>query len=419
MSHLLSQQTVLEPIVTLTLHPQNPRQGDIGAIGTSINRLGFYGGIVCQRSTRHILVGNHRWQAAMNEGLTHVPVFWVDVDDEHALRILLADNRTSELASYDDNTLIELLKDLADTPLGFEGTGWDGDALDELMNIYAESQPAPEPEVQHLPPVEQADPDDAPAPVQKEAITKPGDVWILGSHRLVCGDATSVTDLEKLMQGELADMLFTDPPYGVSAKGGRDTTLASHGLRRIANDDLRGEDLYAFLLDAFATMPLREGASFYVCYDHKTQIEFGTAIRDASWTRKFTIVWNKNVFGLGNKGYRPKFELIAFGHAGGSDYDWHGGNDQADVWDIPRPNRNDIGGEHPTPKPVALIERALNNSSVPGAIVLDCFGGSGSTLIAAQSTGRNARLMEIDPVYCDLIVARWEKFTGAKAVLGK
>ena len=240
-----------------------------------------------------------------------------------------------------------------------------------------------------------------------------GDTWILGNHRLRCGDSTSITDVEALMDGEKADMVFTDPPYGVSAVGGRTQTAKTKKIKRIKNDNLREEYLVEFISIALSLLPLRNNASFYVCYDHKTQYEFTGVLRNLGWKQKNTIVWNKNVFGLGVKGYRPKYELIAFGHLGDS-YDWHGGHDQADVWDINRPTERI--GNHPTPKPVKLVETAVTNSSKNDNLVIDPFGGSGSTLIACEKTGRKARLMELDPDYCDVIVTRWQNFTGKKAV---
>jgi DNA modification methylase len=258
-----------------------------------------------------------------------------------------------------------------------------------------------------------ADPEAVPEP-PKEARTKRGDLYRLGDHYLICGDATNEADLDRLCNGEVIDLVFTDPPYGVSATGGR----RQMGLKPILNDDLRGNELAGFIVEALANCNrvLKAGGSAYVCYDQKTQVEFGTAIRTIPWKQRSTIVWNKNLFGLSGKGYRPKFELIAFCHSGDG-YDWFGDQAQADVWDIARPNAQDRPGNHPTPKPVDLVERALVNSSQERMLVLDVFAGSGSTLIACEKTGRFGRAIELDPVYCDVIVERWEKFTGRKAEL--
>lgn len=245
--------------------------------------------------------------------------------------------------------------------------------------------------------------------------TKPGQVYLLGQHLLMCGDSANPEHVKRLTLGGQVDMVFTDPPYGVSAGGGRSQTVEAKGIQPIENDDLRGLALYEFLRKCLALAPLRENGSFYVCYDQKSQAEFSQALQAIGWRQRNTIVWNKNNFGLSaHKGYRPKHEFIAFGHTGES-YDWHGGNDQADVWDIPRP-RERIGN-HPTPKPVELVQRAINNSSRPGEKVLDLFAGVGSTIIAAEMLGRRCFAMEISPAYCDAVVERWEKFTGKKAIL--
>lgn len=250
--------------------------------------------------------------------------------------------------------------------------------------------------------------------VPAEPKTKPGDVYQLGHHRLMCGDSSKPEDVSKLVAGAVIDLLFTDPPYGVSAGGARTQTIQELGIQPIENDDLRGETLERFLLDCLRNAPLRPCGSFYICYDQKTQLEFCKVIRELGWAHRNTIVWNKNFFGLsGHKGYRPKYELLAFGFAG-DDYEWHGDNSQADVWDIAR--AQDRPGNHPTPKPVALAERAIQNSTASGANVLDLFAGVGSTLIACEATSRKCFAMELQPAYCDVIVERWEKLTGQTAM---
>jgi site-specific DNA-methyltransferase (adenine-specific) len=234
-----------------------------------------------------------------------------------------------------------------------------------------------------------------------------GDLFEIGEHRLLCGDSTDSDAVAKLMNGQKADMVFTDPPYGVSASGGRSQTVERDNITKIANDDLRGGELQQFISDALSIMPIKESGSFYVCYDQKTQVEFISAIKENNWNFKRTLIWNKNVFGLsGKKGYRPKYELIAFGCIG-EDYKWFGDNAQADVIDVARPRERE--GNHPTPKPIELIEIALKNSSEEGNLITDSFLGSGSTMVASHQLKRKCYGMELDPKYCQVIIDRMRK----------
>jgi DNA modification methylase len=234
-----------------------------------------------------------------------------------------------------------------------------------------------------------------------------GDLFEIGEHRLLCGDSTDSDAVARLMNGSKADMVFTDPPYGVSASGGRSQTVERDNISKIANDDLRGDELKQFISDALSIIPLKETASFYVCYDQKTQVEFISAIKQNEWNFKRTLIWNKNVFGLsGKKGYRPKYELIAFGCIG-EDYNWYGDNAQADVIDVARPKERE--GNHPTPKPIELIKIALKNSSKQNNLIIDCFLGSGSTMVASHQLKRKCYGMELDPKYCQVIIDRMIK----------
>lgn len=234
-----------------------------------------------------------------------------------------------------------------------------------------------------------------------------GDLIEIGEHRLLCGDSTDAEQVAKLMNGEKADMVFTDPPYGVSASGGRSQVVERDNITKIQNDDLRGNKLQQFISEALSIMPIKKSASFYVCYDQKTQVEFISAIKDNNWNFKRTLIWNKNVFGLsGKKGYRPKYELIAFGCIG-EDYKWFGNNAQADVIDVARPRER--AGNHPTPKPIELIEIVLKNSSEINNIITDSFLGSGSTMVASHQLKRKCYGMELDPKYCQVIIDRMIK----------
>jgi len=232
---------------------------------------------------------------------------------------------------------------------------------------------------------------------------------VLGNHRLMCGDSTSVHAFSHLMAGTSGDMVFTDPPYGMSYDGGRGTK--KFGV--IVNDDAQGADLIALVRDALASAmaSCKSGVSAYVCFPWRTYSEFERGLIEAGFKVSACIVWDKMSFGLGHQNYRPQHEFIFYSNGGS----WYGDRSQSDVWSCKRDNR--CSYVHPTQKPVELIERAIGNSSKGGDVVIDCFGGSGSTMIACEKTGRHARLMELDPRYVDVIVRRWQEFTGKQAHL--
>lgn len=254
----------------------------------------------------------------------------------------------------------------------------------------------------------ETDPDAVPE-TSEEPKSKRGEVYQLGKHRLMCGDSTSADDVALLMNGEKADMVFTDPPYGVSANGGRGDTKRKLNMRDIENDDLRGDNLFDFLFSALNIMPSKSGASIYVCYPWATQEEFTKAIKKCGYNILNCIIWRKNVFGLnGFRGYRPQYEMIYF--CCKDDYAWYGDLAQSNVWDFNREIKRSEQGNHPTPKPIDLIIKAIKNSSKNEDIVFDNFGGSGSTLIACEQTSRQCRMMELDEHYCDVIRKRWAEF---------
>ena len=354
----------------------------------SLEKFGLVDPIIINAD--NTVVGGHQRLKIMRElGAELVPVVRVNLskEDEKELNIRLNKNTGEfDLDVLANNFDIDELKDwgFKDIELGFN--------IDKIVEGDIEDD--------HIPEV-------------KESRVKLGDVWQLGKHRIMCGDSTKESDVNKLMNGDKADMVFTDPPYGVSASGGRSQTVKRDNIKKIVNDDLRNEDLIQFISKAISLIPLKEKACFYICYDQKTQAEFITSIKENKLNFIRTLVWNKNVFGLsGKKGYRPKYELIAFGSLG-KDYNWRGDNSQADVIDVARPNKR--YGNHPTPKPIQLIEIAIKNSSTKNDIIMDSFLGSGSTLIACEKTNRVCYGMELDTKYCDVIIERWEQFTKQKA----
>lgn len=383
---------------TLEPHPRNVNEGDIGAITESMDELGFYGAVIAQRTTRRILAGKHRWMTAQLRGMEQVPVLWVDVDDEEALRIMLSDNRTARLGRDDPEALATLLGELTDSERALAGTGFDGDDLDALLRDLDADNP-------------RAGNDDAPdLDTETPPITQPGDVWLLGAHRLVCGDARVA--LPAVMRDDLADIVWTDPPYGIGYTGVDTTPRAP-----MSGDDVAVDELLVPALEATDAV-MRHGAPFYVCAPPGPALEaFMRAVRER-WSLRQVLIWAKDRFVLGHSDYHVAHEPILYGYKPGAGRLGRGsegwfGDDAADtVFSVARPARSE---SHPTMKPIALIEPHLRNSSRSGAIVLDPFGGSGSTMVAAQATGRRARLVELDPAYCDVIVRRWEGLTGATA----
>lgn len=389
---IINQTTETTPIDAIRPHPRNPRQGDIGAIHHSIQNNGFYGTIIAQRSTGYILAGNHRWQAAQQTQATQVPVTWVDVDDDHALRILLADNRTNDLATYNDHALAEILEGLRNDTGTLDGTGYNDDDLDDLLADLNDNKPKDG----------LTDPDDVPE-TPEDPITKPGDLWVLGRHRLLCGDSTNIQHVERLMDGEKADMVFTDPPYSINYQSIRRTKSAKFAV--LKNDDKIISDW----------LPLANAFSSGFCFVWTT---WKVLDKWLAVTKDFApitnmVVWNKGGGGIGDlkKTYSTDHE-IALVFNRGADLT---GKRIGSVWDIGKDRATDY--VHPTQKPVALAEQALDTTTKRGSIVLDFFGGSGSTLIACEKTNRHCRMMEIDPIYCDVIIKRWEDFTGQTAQL--
>jgi len=329
--------TAMTPLASLRPHPRNPRRGDLEAIKQSLSHHGQYRPIVANGRTGEVLAGNHVFRAARELGWKQIDVSFVDVSEEEATRIVLVDNRTSDLAAYDDELLVELLSDLDD----LSGTGFDEQALDDLLDEVAP------------PPLEDDDVPSAP-PTPK---TRLGDLYALGEHRLRCGDATSEADLGRLMAGQSAKLLWTDPPYGVSYEGRTSARL------RLSND--REEDLDRLLNEAFARADevLYPGAPLYVLHPAGAlAATFSAAFLSPGWSLRQTLVWVKDALVLGHADYHFRHEPILYGYKPGDTKSgrgaagWHGDNSQSSVLEVPRPR---AAREHPTMKPPALVEIAL------------------------------------------------------------
>jgi 16S rRNA G966 N2-methylase RsmD len=382
---IINQRTELVPIDSVRPHEDNPNQGDIGAISESIDASGFFGHVLVQSNTGRILAGSHRHAAAKALGASEIPVTFVDVDDERARRIMLADNRTARLGADNPEKLAALLQELASTPEALAGTGYDGDALDELLADLGQM------------PQVQGDPDAVPAvPEDAEPVTKRGDIIRLGRHTLGCIDSTSLDEVRRLLGGVTPDMVWTDPPYGIGvADDGRIgiTNLAPRGAYR----PMLGDDSTATAVAAYrVTEQLGLHVAVWWGANH-----YASALPDsAGW-----IVWDKqndgNPFADGELAWTNEAgPLRLFRHQ------WQG---------MMRASERGEKRINPAQKPVAVAEWCYRQYGKEGDVVLDLFGGSGTALIAAERTGRTCYMAEMSERYCDLIIARWEAATGQQA----
>lgn len=386
------------PIDRLIPYARNPRKNDevVDKMAAAIQEFGFRIPIVA-RSDGAVVDGHLRLKAAQRLGLTEVPVALADDLSEAQIKAFrLLANRSASWAEWDDELLQLELEDLKDLGFDLAHTGFtDEELADFLEGGEAGSGNSDEDAVPE-------------APVTP--ITKPGDVYVLGNHRLLCGDSTVLSNVEMVLDGALADMVFTDPPYNVDYGNTAKDKMRGNN-RTIMNDNL-GEGFEAFLYDACVNMLAVCKGAIYVCMSSSELHTLQKAFVAAGGKWSTFVIWAKNTFTLGRSDYQRQYEPILYGWKQGTDHFWCGARDQGDVWFVNKPRVNDL---HPTMKPVELVERAIHNSSKNRDIVLDCFGGSGTTLIACEKAGRQARLIELDPKYCDVIVQRWEEFTGKTA----
>ncbi|EMJ4122004.1 site-specific DNA-methyltransferase [Pseudomonas aeruginosa] len=389
------------PTAKLLPYARNARthsDDQVAQIAASIAEFGFTNPILAG-SDGIIVAGHGRLAAAQKLGLEIVPVVVLDhLSPTQRRALVIADNRIAENAGWDDAMLRIELESLQLEGFDIDLTGFDADALAELL---AGDEPNNDGQTD----------EDAVPEVGETPISRSGDVWIMGQHRLLCGDSTVAESYDRLLQGEQADMVFTDPPYNVNyANSAKDKMRGKD--RAILNDNL-GDGFYDFLLAALMPTVAHSRGGIYVAMSSSELDVLQAAFRAAGGKWSTFIIWAKNTFTLGRADYQRQYEPILYGWPEGAQRHWCGDRDQGDVWAIKKPQKNDL---HPTMKPVELVERAIRNSSRPGNVVLDPFGGSGTTLIAAEKSGRVARLIELDPKYVDVIVRRWEDFTGQKAI---
>jgi len=389
------------PIERLLPYIRNARthsEAQIAQIAASIAEFGFTAPILAG-SDGVIVAGHGRLAAARKLGLASVPVVVLEhLTPTQRRALVIADNKIAENAGWDEELLRLELAELQEADFDLALTGFDAD---ELLEIMAGEETTTEGHTD----------EDAAPEVPVTPVSKPGDVWIMGKHRLLCGDATDPASYDTLLGTERVAMIFQDPPYNVDyANSPKDKLRGTH--RPILNDNL-GDGFQDFLLAAFKPALARCNGAVYVAMSSSELDTLQSAFRAAGGKWSTFIIWAKNTFTLGRSDYQRQYEPILYGWPEGATRHWCGDRDQGDVWHFNKPRVNDL---HPTMKPVELVERAIRNSSRPGDVVLDPFGGSGTTLIAAEKSGRQARLIELDPKYVDVIVRRWQEYAGSQAV---
>ena len=378
------ESRLLADIVPYAKNAKKHDKKQIDNVAESIKQYGFVQPIVIDRDGV-IVIGHCRALAAKKLGMKEVPCVLVDdLTPEQVNALRLVDNKSNE-SDWDYDLL-------ADEIPGLDLSAFDFDwGLPEITEEVIEDE-APEVD------------EDA------EPIAKLGDIWQLGRHRLMCGDSTSIEDVEKLMAGQLADMLLTDPPYNVAYEGKTKDRLT------IQNDSMDNDSFRQFLRDAFSSADavMKQGAVFYIWHADSEGYNFRGACFDIGWKVRQCLIWNKNSMVMGRQDYQWKHEPCLYGWKEGASHLWASDRKQTTVIDYQRPTKAEI---HPTMKPVGLFDYQIKNNTKGGDIVLDLFNGSGTTIMACEQNGRVERCMELDPRYVDACVKRWENFTGEKAVL--
>ena len=380
----------IDALIPYARNSRTHSDAQVAQIASSIKEFGFTNPVLID-GQGGIIAGHGRVLAARKLGMSEVPCIRLDHLTEAQKRAyVIADNRLALNSGWDTEMLKVEFADLQELGFDLELTGFDLDEIKELLAPVG---------TEGL-----TDPDDAP-PLPETPRTVPGDIWVMGRHRLLCGDSTSMDDLAKLCEGQLVDMWLTDPPYNVAYEGKTKDAL------KIKNDEMGDDQFRQFLRDAYtaADTVMKPGAVFYIWHADSEGYNFRGAAKDAGWTVRQCLIWKKSSMVMGRQDYHWKHEPCLYGWKEGASHLWAADRKQTTILEFEKPSRN---GEHPTMKPVALFEYQLLNNTKGGDQVLDSFGGSGTTLIAAEKNGRVARIMELDPKYCDVIVKRWQDFTG-------
>lgn len=373
-----------------------PEDEEYQKIKKSITEFGYVAPVIVN-SNMTVIGGHQRLKVLKELGYTEVECVVVDLDQEKEKALNIALNKIS--GDWDNDKLEELLAELKQTDIDMDITGFSFDEVDEILKDITGSKE------------DDFDLDQALDEIE-EPISKRGDVWILGKNRLMCGDSTQKEDVMHLMNSQEADMLLTDPPYNVDYEGKTSEAL------KIENDNMSETEFYNFLLDSFKNMfdSIKYGGSAYVFHADTEGLNFRNAFKSCGFKLAQCLVWVKNTFVMGRQDYQWRHEPILYGWKPGAGHYFVDNRKQSTVLEFDKPSRN---AEHPTMKPVDLLVYLIKNSSKENDLILDLFGGSGSTLIAAEQTQRRCYTMELAPKYCDVIIKRWENLTGEKAILEK
>jgi len=386
------EQVTIEKLIPYAKNSRTHSDAQVAQIAASIKEFGFVNPVLIDEQDG-IIAGHGRVMAARKLGIDEVPCIRLAHLTENQKRAyVIADNKLALNAGWDEEMLKLEIKDLEAGDFDISLLGFDAEELENIMDEPEKTEGLTED-------------DEVPEP-PAQPVTSLGDIWLLGKHRLMCGDSCSISDMERLCD-QSVDMWLTDPPYNVAYKGGTGLT--------IQNDDMGDKQFRQFLRDAYVTADLvmKPGAVFYIWHADSEGYNFRGAAQDAGWKVRQCLIWKKSSLVMGRQDYHWKHEPCLYGWKEGAGHLWAADRKQTTILEFDKPSRN---GEHPTMKPVALFEYQMLNNTKGGDIVLDSFGGSGTTMIAAEKNGRVARLMELDPKYCDVIIKRWQEFTGKKAV---
>ena len=391
------QKIKIDKLIPATYNPRKnlkPSDAEYVKIKNSIEKFGFVSPLVINKDMT-VIGGHQRLKVLKEMGIVEVECIIVDLDKTNEKALNIALNKIQ--GDWDEEKLEALLQELKLEDFDTNLTGFDFDEVDEILKDLNGSKE------------DDFDVDSAYEEIE-QPITKPGDVWILGKHRLMCGDSAQKEDVMRLMNNQDADMLLTDPPYNVDYVGKTSEAL------KIKNDNMSDNQFYEFLKKVFENMysVTKEGASIYVFHADTEGLNFRKAFKDAGYKLAECLIWKKDCFVMGRQDYQWQHEPILYGWKEGAAHHFINDRTQSTILEFDRPRQSSL---HPTMKPIDLVARLLKNSSKENDKILDLFGGSGSTIIAAEQLNRNCYTMELDPKYCDVIVKRWESLTNKEAIL--